>query len=202
MSSVVVVGTALCEHRRTNRSTARQTPGPSCLPAPESTRLSGGGGSGGLCSHPRDLNGTSASSRCSVALESSDSAEWAQLSRGERRLMVCTVCPGHPKPAPARVRRPQRLGARRPTAVPQVPLASGELLWMVWYADCAGVAQSLAASNSGGQTGCWPSARRAPSTNAHHLDFHNSCAFVPKVRMAPFGGRGQTFRNAAVPTHF
>ena len=121
MSSVVVVGTALCEHRRTNRSTARQTPGPSCLPAPESTRLSGGGGSGGLCSHPRDLNGTSASSRCSVALESSGSAEWAQLSRGERRLMVCTVCPGHPKLAPALVRRPQRHGARRSTAVPGPP---------------------------------------------------------------------------------
>jgi len=67
------------------------------------------------------------------------------------------------------------------------PLHPRELLWMVWYADCAGVAQSLAASNSGGQTGCWPSARRAPSTNAHHLDFHNSCPFVPKVRMAPWG---------------
>ena len=60
----------------------------------------------------------------------------ATLSRGQRRPMVCTMYPEHPKLAPALVRHLQRLGAWDPTAVPQVPLAP-------WRAAADGVGCGL-----------------------------------------------------------
>ena len=147
MSSVVVVGTALCEHRRTNRSTARQTPGPSCLPAPESTRLSGGGGGGGLCSHPRDVNEPSTSARHHGAASPSDSS-WKKSQ--ELWFSGVGAARAEALPIHAQLRRTSADGLHR------APGASQSSTCCRWYGTRTALesAQSLAASNSGGPTGC------------------------------------------------